>query len=247
MKKIFGQICVSSLLAFVVIFAGCKGTGSDNSASEKEDIAESAADSIVEEAEVYVDLGLPSGRLWAKCNIGAKNPEDSGDFFAWGETTVKNEYIETNNKYYYVGSDENGFDALSVSKYNAVAYYGSVDNKMTLDPEDDAATANLGEDWRMPTKEDMEELVAECTWTSTTINGVEGFLVAGPNGNSIFLPFAGRIYLDEISVADKGYYFTNSIDADDSNAYALVFNSDNKPCVWSTYRYYGCPVRPVRK
>ena len=128
-----------------------------------------------ENYHAYIDLGLSV--MWATCNLGATKPEEYGDYFAWGETTPKEEY-NTNTYQYY--------DQLT-GQYTK---YGS-DNLTMLEPEDDAAHINWGSEWRMPTKEDMNELIDKCTWTWTQYNGIDGYEVTGTNGNSIFLPAAG--------------------------------------------------------
>ena len=139
----------------------------------------------------YVDLGLPSGLKWATMNVGASKPEEYGDYFAWGETEPKKEYSWLNYKF-ELSTDNNG----PFSKYVTNSSYGTVDNKTVLDPEEDAAHVNWGGSWRMPTEEEWTELRTNCTWTWTTQNGVNGRLVTGPNGKSIFLPAAGRRFLE---------------------------------------------------
>ncbi|MBO7227291.1 MAG: hypothetical protein J6V33_06890 [Bacteroidales bacterium] len=118
----------------------------------------------------YVDLGLPSGLKWATCNVGATTPEEYGNYYAWGETTTKTEYTEEN---YTLYEQELG--------------------DISGNPTYDVARANWGSTWRMPTKEELEELANNCTWTWITQNGVNGMKVVGSNGNSIFLPASGVI------------------------------------------------------
>lgn len=135
----------------------------------------------------YVDLGLPSGTLWANCNVGADNPEDYGDYFAWGETTTKSTY-DWSTYQYCMGSS----NTLTKYCYNfSYGYNGFTDNLTTLLPEDDAATANWGSGWRMPTNEEWNELYDNTTVTRTMQNGVNGRLFTASNGNSLFLPAAG--------------------------------------------------------
>ena len=145
----------------------------------------------------YVDLGLPSGLLWATRNVGANAPEEYGDYFAWGETQPKDVYSWDTYQYYDGG--------------NMTKYTGS-DGLTILLPEDDAATANWGNGWRMPTKEEWEELYQNTTSTWTTQNGVNGRLFTAPNGNSLFLPAAGnRRYGDLEDVGYYGYYWSSSL------------------------------------
>jgi hypothetical protein len=132
----------------------------------------------------YVDLGLSV--KWATCNVGATKPEEYGDYFAWGETTPKDAYDWSTYKWCNGGPS-------TQTKYCTNSSYGTVDNKTTLDLSDDAACANWGGSWRMPTRAEQDELRNNCTWTWTTQNGVNGYKVTGTNGNSIFLPAAGYL------------------------------------------------------
>ena len=130
----------------------------------------------------YVDLGLSV--KWATCNVGASKPEESGEFFAWGETSSSSKY----NWNYYQYGDAPG----NVTKYNHIPGWGTVDNKTSLDPEDDAASRNWGGVWRMPTQAEIVELCTNCTWSWTTVNGINGYNIISKNNNkSIFLPAAG--------------------------------------------------------
>jgi hypothetical protein len=168
----------------------------------------------------YVDLGLPSGTKWATCNVGASTPTAYGDYFAWGETTTK----ET---------------------YNSSTYTYS-DNPTTLPSSADAATANWGAGWRMPTQTEMNELKNNCTNEWTTQNGVKGRLFIGPNGNAIFLPAAG--YRGDSELYGAGsfvYYWSSSLYSDSTDgAWCLRFDFGGYG-VYSNYRYYGVTVRAV--
>ncbi len=188
----------------------------------------------------YVDLGLPSGTLWATCNVGASKPEDYGDYFAWGETATKSTYSWDTYKWCNDG------DYHKLTKYNTYSSYGTVDNRTVLDPEDDAARANWGGAWRMPTREEMNELYANCTWTWTTQNGVNGRKFTVPNGESIFLPAAGYYSSGSLYYAgSNGYYWSSSLDTDyPGNAYDLNFDSGDVG-LNDYYRLYGQSVRPV--
>ena len=194
----------------------------------------------------YVDLGLPSGLLWATCNVGADNPEDYGDYFAWGETQPKDTYNWSN--YQYCNGDYN-----TLTKYcnNAsYGYNGFTDDLTTLLPEDDAATANWGSDWRMPTEEEWQELYNNTTCTWTTQNGVNGQLFTAANGNSLFLPAAGYRYLTSLySAGGNGNYWSSSLDTvypyTPELAWAFYFGSVGYD-VASAYRFMGRSVRPVR-
>lgn len=143
----------------------------------------------------YVDLGLPSGNLWATCNLGAETPEDYGDFFAWGETQPKEAYHWTN--YAYSNGD---YDQLTKYCDNPdYGYNGFTDSLNVLEAGDDAVVASWGADWRMPTETEWQELWDNTTSTWTTQNGVNGRIFTAQNGNSLFLPAAGYFDGDEAS------------------------------------------------
>ena len=173
----------------------------------------------------YVDLGLPSGTLWATMNIGAETPEDYGDYFAWGETTPKDVYKWDNYQW------SNGTRFNKLIKYctnSSYGYNGFVDDKTELEPEDDAATANWGSHWCMPTEEQLDELIAECNWHWTTRNGINGNLVTSKhNGASIFLPAGGYHFGDQLySTGTIAYYWSRIVNASKSyQAYYLWFHS----------------------
>lgn len=196
-------------------------------------------------AIVIVDLGLPSGTLWADRNVGAASPEDYGDYFAWGETTKKSNYIWQTQKY-FEGQDG---PYPQLSKYNTRSKYGSVDNKTTLERADDAATANWGSGWCMPTRQQFQELKDNCTWTWTTRNGKNGYEVKGKNGNSIFLPAAGfREGTDLYNAGSVGNYWSSSLYTEfaDDNGRQFSFISDHVFPNDGYFRYCGQSVRAVR-
>lgn len=191
----------------------------------------------------YVDLGLPSGLLWATCNVGADSPEEYGDYFAWGETQPKSDYSSSTYQY-CMGS------STTLTKYCTDAsygYYGFTDNLTTLQPSDDAATAQWGSGWRMPTKEECQELLNNTTHVWTTQNGVNGRLFTATNGNSLFLPAAGyRGGTSLHGAGTSGYYWSSSLDTDNPiKAWYPYFGSGG--CnVGNGYRFDGQSVRPVR-
>ena len=201
----------------------------------------------------YVNLGLPSGLKWAKCNLGASKPSDYGDYYAWGETAPKADYTWATYKWMQAGQSESKY----ITKYTiadgatgAIWYDSSGnfigDNKTVLDAADDAAIANLGSPWRMPTVDEIRELRDNCTWTWTTQDGVNGYQVDGPNGNAIFLPAAGCRQNSGLSEAGtEGYYW--SLSTDDSVCAHMVELASSYVAVWNNfYRFLGFSVRPVR-
>lgn len=195
----------------------------------------------------YVDLGLPSGTLWATCNIGASAPENYGDYFAWGETKGYNSGKTTFNWSTYKWCKGS---STTMTKYCTNRSYGTVDNKKELDLADDAAYVNWGPEWRMPTRTQFEELINSnyTTTTWTTRNGVSGRLITSKsNGNSIFLPAAGyRGGSSLIYVGSYGRYWSRTLyESYPDDAWDLGFNSSGIYTV-NVGRYSGQSVRPVR-
>ena len=200
----------------------------------------------------YVDLGLPSGLKWAKCNLGASKPSDYGDHYAWGETAPKKKCYWANYKWMQAGKSEWKY----VTKYTVAddqtegIWYDSSgafigDNKTVLIAADDAATQQLGSPWRMPTVDEFKELRDKCNWTMTTQDGVNGCQVDGPNGNAIFLPHAGfRQDSDLIAAGARGYYLSSSLYGESQKAYGIYIM---KSAALSDYgRFLGLSIRPVR-
>ena len=186
----------------------------------------------------YVDLGLSV--KWATCNVGANSPEEYGEYFAWGEVGPKSIYDWSTYKHC------NGSDT-TLTKYNYSSSNGTVDNKTTLELSDDAARANWGGSWRMPTDAELTELKDNCTWTWTTQNGVNGYKVTSDkNGKSIFLPAAGyRDPSDLYYAGSNGYYRSSSLSTGGSyGAWGVAFRSDYV-IGSSSSRRCGQSVRPV--
>ena len=192
-----------------------------------------------ENGHEYVDLGLPSGTKWATCNVGASKPEEYGNYYAWGETTTKSSSYDN-----YKWSNDGWY---TFTKYNTSSSSGTVDNKTVLELADDAARANWGGAWRMPTDAEWTELRENCTWTWITKNGVNGYEVKSKiNGNSCFLPAAGCRYGDDLNGAGyDGLYWSSSLYTDyPCSAWDVSFYSDGVGRL-DYYRYSGRSVRPV--
>ena len=199
-----------------------------------------------DEEHEWVDLGLPSGTLWATCNIGANSPEEYGDYFAWGEITPKGSYGWTNYKWCNGAKNK-------ITKYCTNRTYGTVDNLRELELEDDAAYMNWGPSWRMPTYTQLMELKNNCSSTWTTMNGIKGRLFTGPNGNKIFFPAAGK--KPDSSPSTVGVYgwcwsrdvCCSTYDALSYEAWCMGWLNDSKPVRGLTNeRYLGWSVRAVR-
>ena len=181
----------------------------------------------------YVDLGLPSGTLWATCNVGATSPEQTGLYFAFGETT--------------------GFTAEQVKKGERAfddKSYKAKDISTNLTLEQDAAHTNLGGDWRMPTKDEWKELIKNCD--AVWMDDYDGTGVAGrvftskTNGNSVFFPAAGLCFESSVlNVGSYGDYWSASWGSP-SGAWFVGFYSGDQ-YVYGSYRFYGQSVRGVCK
>lgn len=187
----------------------------------------------------YVDLGLSV--KWATCNVGASSPEESGDYFAWGETTSKSWYDWSTYKLC------NG-SRITINKYCSKSSFGTTDNKTQLDLEDDAARINWGGSWRMPTKEEQDELrdTNNCEWLLQTINGVSGYTVKSKkNGNSIFLPINGYYNENKNLMTGVGYYWSRTLYIDYCNNARFLSLASEDISSSMMPRYYGMLIRPV--
>ena len=216
MKKI---LLLFAIVSVAGMLASCNGNGKAAEATSEENSAEAEEVGMVQ-GYCYVDLGLSVN--WATCNVGANAPEEYGNKYGWGETKAKESDFNFDNKYKV---DEEW------TKYNYT------DSLTTLDKDDDVATSNWGTEWRMPTKDEMQELVDKCTWT---IKDNKGFEVKGPNGKTIFLPIN-----DDLSTSHcKGNYWTSSCYENCFAAYELVFHTKFTG-LNSDSRGHGKLVRPV--
>lgn len=170
----------------------------------------------------FVDLGLPSGVKWATCNIGAESPNEYGNYYAWGETKTKSNY-----------------SSGSVT-------YGKKIGDISGRTRYDAAASSMGAPWRMPTKNDFDELKEYCVWEWASMGGKKGFKVTGPNDEYIFLPAAGYKRGSSLGYANQyGYYWCSEPHGEfGDNAYDLYFNGNNVKLHWNN-RNYGLTIRPV--
>ena len=216
MKKL---LLFFAIVSVVGMLASCNGNGKAAEATSEENSAEAEEVGMVQ-GYCYVDLGLSVN--WATCNVGANAPEEYGNKYGWGETSAKESDFDFNNKYKV--DDE-------WTKYN------ETDNLTILEKDDDVATSNWGTDWRMPTKDEMQELVDKCTWT---IKDNKGFEVKGPNGKTIFLP------INDLTSTSHcmGNYWTSSCYENCYAAYELVFHTKFTG-LNSDSRGHGKLVRPV--
>lgn len=194
----------------------------------------------------YVDLGLPSGVLWATHNVGANSPEEYGEYYAWGEIATKKYYDYSNYKWC------TDYSYVKFTKYCTKSSSGKVDNKTVLEPEDDVAHVKWGGNWRMPTHEELNELrnIENCKWTEFNLNGNKGYIITSKfNGRKIFLPAAGSIgFSVHVGIGKFGDYWSASLNTSNNQSYKLWFDSsylefnsryiDNNRCD-------GLNIRPV--
>lgn len=184
------------------------------------------ADEVVFTDERIVDLGLSVN--WANCNVGANEPQEYGDYFAWGELEPKESYSPNNYKYYSNGNFVDIGSNISGTEY-------------------DAATHNMGNDWRMPTKAELEELISKCEWKFVTYRRIRGWKVTGPNGNSIFLPATGYMLYDwNENISIDGFYWSSNMTDNNREVYTLFTTMhDYKMFNSHMNRYEGRTIRPV--
>ena len=219
--KLLAAVCCTAML-----FAACE---------KNNEVSVTVSGSI--DGHDYADLGLSV--KWATMNVGATAPEEYGNYYAWGEIATKDTYSWSN---YTLANGS----STTLTKYCYDENYGTVDNKTTLEVADDAATYNWGGNWRMPTIDEWQELIDNCTWTWTTLNGINGYEVKATNGNTIFLPAAGCRDRGELRRAGSdGFYWSSSLDTGfPYYAQGVYFGSDYHNTNYSD-RYYGQSVRPV--
>ena len=188
-----------------------------------------------------VDLGLSI--KWASVNLGAEKPEEDGYYYAWGETEIKRIYDWDHYKFWTY--NHYGY----YSKYVIDGNYGIYDGKTRLEAEDDVAQAKLGKGWRMPTRQELKELQEECTWSFIDEKDHKGYKVIGKNGNSIFLPLSGYIGDTQLNCwGTHGYYWSSDLSTESSSycdASCIVLQPNR--ISWTTSRYTGMTVRPVKE
>ena len=231
----------TAVLMLMMVFAvGCTKPNEPNNGGNNNGQNDSIADnSGTLNGHDFVDLGLPSGTLWATCNVGADSIGDYGDRFAWGETSPKEAYNWQTYKY---TNDDKWVLKYCVNNWNTHnGEYGFEDLLTELEAIDDAATVNWGDGWRTPTVDDWRELRDNCFHDTIVLNNVRGHLIKSPNGNSIFLP------VEEIYPV-FAYYWSSTLNTDYGPYYAFIYRFkffDNDHGMSATERYRGCAVRPV--
>ena len=252
MKKNLLTLSVTIVVLSTFILTSCKKEEDDSISMNDVKIGIQLISGNNNKDYEVVDLGLTSGNLWATCNIGATSPEQTGNYYAWGETTTKNSFEWSN---YALSRDG---DRFSITKYCLHTDNGQVDNKKKLETTDDVAYTLMGEKWRIPDESDFSELIRSCTRKWCTLNGVGGFLFTskkkGYEDRSLFFPLAGTKDYDQIKHEGKyGWYWSTDLFTDDANQIKTTEISvlwlehievDNQIINFRT-RYLGLPVRPV--
>ena len=194
----------------------------------------------------YVDLGLPSGKKWAKCNLGANSEEGSGLYFQWGDTIgyTKQQINEGKSFYWLNYKFTDGYKRYHFLKYN------SEDNKLRLDLEDDAAYKMLGEHWRIPNKQDFEELISNTESSISEVNNVKGMkFISKINKNYIFFPFAGFGHKESIYELDEAFYCWSSSVVEGTNGLNVYYLTGENSSAYSLskygFRYFGLTIRGI--
>lgn len=198
-----------------------------------------------------VDLGLT--HKWASCNLGASSPEEYGDYYAWGETKPKTNYVDRTYKY----ADFSGSFATFYTDLTKYTWFGvecasgyTPDYRETLTDLDDAAKVNLKGNWHIPTMSDAYELHIQCAWSQAYYNGIPGYKVTGPNGNWIFLPYTGFMSGTSLASAGScGYFWFSQIEHKSLSAYAYYLLIDRSNALHESetkLRYLGLAIRPVK-
>ena len=205
-----------------------------------EEIVVTTSTRLFENGYEYVDLGLSV--KWATCNLGAEQPWEYGDSYAWGEVTTKSSYTQDNYKY------GNGSKVTKYCKNYSNGYQNFTDGKNMLEIIDDAAYQTKGNAWRIPTYAEIQELISSCTWTYTTLNGRKGYKVTsnklGFTNNSIFLPGCG---IKGQAASTAGYYWSNENQLGNTDAtLARCLHFTQSVVETNNYkRHYGLNIRPV--
>lgn len=259
MKKI---ITLAAMIGSLFLFASCGGKTIDpddsgNEVEKPEDKPEDDGPYVDGSGTVagHEALDLGTGILWATTNIGAENPQDYGTYFSWGEVAKKETYTWANYKWSdgFVPQTTKDYEELKMTKYCLFKVYGTKDDKKVLEPADDAAAQIWKNGWRMPTKAEVEDLLAKCEWEWSRVDGLYGYKISSKKtGKSIFLPAAGMIAADgSHNSAFMCNYWTSSLHDQNEQYYAYSFvylnddKDENSRYISHTYRYLGMTIRPV--
>lgn len=195
----------------------------------------------------FVDLGLPSGTKWSSCNVGAKSAYDIGQYFAWGDPAIKEQYSWDNYKFYLLMGKDWIHDVPRLSKYVGNSKMGIVDAKKYLEPCDDPATLFMGSNCCTPSYEQFLELGNYCDIKQLTTRGVSGYELIGPNGNKLFFINSGYISGDELLSPKEPHLWTNEANDYHYNACSFSLMMSGRATFATSWpsRHCGLPIRPV--
>ena len=236
MRKILFIVLSTAFIATII--ASCSSSGRPSQSSEKPNDA------------VAVDLGLPSGTKWANMNVGATTPYEPGSYFQWGETVNCNDTTENIDMFEnYAPGDTPAFTECELMRAEGVIaqdefgfHYGDIAGNAKYD----AATANWGEEWSMPTLEQIRELLICCDWTPMTRNDQMVYRVVGPSGDSIFLPGANCRGIDaKVYDSRSAVYWSSTLSPSIDGAHFFTCQPDGTHYNYCLHRMTGCNVRPV--
>lgn len=247
MKKTITWALVT--IALLAVLTGCKKEDEDDSIS-MDDVNKGVEIKQGKGGKEYavVDLGMGFTVLWATCNLGATSPEQSGYYFAWGETEVsKEQYVWSN--YAHCNGDQS-----SINKYTLEPDYSSTglpDNKKSLESVDDAATQIMGDKWCIPSRDNFDELFMRCDYKCCKLNDIWGYLFTSrDNKNSIFIPLSGMNDTRITHSGKYGFYWSKNLYDEDKdiktlNAVTLELLKESNPICAYQSREIGLPIRPV--
>ena len=261
MKKFIKNLMYVTIISTTSFaFLACSEEIEDAPKTETNDTSneESVTDQVEEvdstvQCNQEVDLGLPSGTIWAGWNVGASAPEELGNYYAWGETKIKEDYtLET---YIHYSKDDSCYLSLDTCIIDTIIIDGAPDSCVfdttyyAFNPMCDVALQEWEENWSIPTKADFEELITVCTWHWIKYKGANGYKIVGPNGNAIFLPAAGyRSGKSLLDSGDGGNYWTKSNhEITDYIAWGFGFSKQHYDISESCYRIAGHSIRPVKQ
>lgn len=258
MKK---KIYLLALLSCVIMMVSCSSSSKNGQTSvdDQEMTSDDEQEGASDEEHEWVDLGLPSGTKWATTNIGASSPTEVGDYFAWAETSPKENYSMSNLKYHTntISDPYGGGKQEEYSKYVLDERCGNIDNLNELDTKDDAAFVNWGKKWRTPSAEQFKELLSSCECKVTKKDEEYVVLFTGPNGNYIILPLGGyQNSLEPNAVGEEAYYWTRNLAKFPGyeDQYYTNYAASFKVHYWIDHiskdmgrdeRCYGMNIRPV--
>ncbi len=244
---------INYFFAFLLTFAFATSLSAQQDTANGNHVAAKAPVAKVINGHEFVDLGLPSGLLWARTNVGAATPYEDGEYFAWGETEAKTKFTEDNYKLCHTYDKMNHVEGMTKRIHDYLRYTPK-DGKTELAASDDVATVKWGKECRMPSFLEFKELFENCVleWKDD-YHGTKGYLLTGSNGNTLFLPASGSYMLGLNQVSGKGVtlnlwsrsLYTGGYENEPYKYASLVRVLKSRISLGHDFRFYGLPVRPV--